>query len=247
MNDATLTPVLMNWLHITTWPFVAREYAGIIDSTKMSQLETAHARLVDYGTDERPTAQWMKAHVIVGAETLIAMAVRFSKSTGHDINHILPLVDEAVPRFNLRLLLGDKAYLSEDVVGSLWERSIKAVIPVKKRWNIETKKRYYDPCKELVEWYDKRRRDFDEFFRFRSKIEAFFSNMKRMADGYCWSRGRPRDGDVSVAWQNETLCKLIYMNLRTTVLLEVQTGVEIDYRVRSRFFPPSEDPLIQFD
>jgi len=150
----------------------------------------------------------------------------------------------ALPRFSLRYLLADKAYLSEDVLGMLWKNCVKAVIPVKSRWDAETKKAY-EPCRELADWYDNKPRLFDEFYRLRSKIEGLFSLVKRLADGYCWSRGRPRVGILSTAWENETLCKLIYMNLRITVQLQEETGVEIDYQLRSRFFPPPDEPLIQ--
>lgn len=248
MNDASLTPILQEWLAKTAWPFRAREIAGIVDSTKISQLPTAHARLVDYGPkDKRPTARWMKAHVLAGVETLVIMSVGFSKGESNDITYVLGLVNDALKTFSIRFLLGDKAYLSENVLGALWQRSIKAVIPVKSRWDVETKKTYYEPCMELVKWYDERPRLFDGCYRLRSKIEGLFSVLKRVADGYCWSRGRPREGDLSTAWQNETLCKFIYMNLRTTVLLQEETGVEIDYRVPSRFFPPPDEPLIQQD
>ena len=52
---------------------------------------------------------------------------------------------------------------------------------------------------------------------------------------------------MSTAWKNETLCKFIYMNLRATVLLEEETGVDIDYRLSSRFFPPPDEPLLRAD
>lgn len=61
---------------MTTRPFRVREIAAIADATKVSQLRTAHARLVDYGPkDKRPTARWMKAHVLIGVETLVVMSV----------------------------------------------------------------------------------------------------------------------------------------------------------------------------
>ncbi len=37
---------------------------------------------------------------------------------------------------------------------------------------------------------------------------------------------------------------MIYVNLRTTVSLEKQTGVTIDYLVPDRCFPESSDPLV---
>jgi len=66
------------------------------------------------------------------------------------------------------------------------------------------------------EWHDHRQADFHEVYRLRPKIESFFSMLKRAADGYCWSRGRPhKDADgrriengetPCTAWINEALC-----------------------------------------
>jgi hypothetical protein len=68
-----------------------------------------------------------------------------------------------------------------------------------------------------------------------------------MAQGFCCT-GRPRkgvpDGEPIVAWINEAPCKLIYMNLRTTVSLEHGTGVDIDYLHPDRCFPGAADPLV---
>lgn len=249
MNDETLTPVLEEMLNLSAEPFRVREVAAIIDSSKVSQLRTAHARLVDYGTDERPTANWMKAHALVGVETMVVLAVVFSDSNKHDSPFLTALLEKVPAAFGLRFLLGDKAYLSEDHLGWLWERGIKATIPVKSRWDPETKTKYYEACKYLAEWYDKREREFDEVYRLRPKIEGLFSLLKRLADGFCWSRGRPSSSKAgpSTAWKNETLCKFIYMNLRATVLLQEETGYTIDYLVHSRFFPPPDEPLLKAD
>lgn len=77
---------------------------------------------------------------------------------------------------------------------------------------------------------------------------ARFSVPKGVADGYCWSRGRKRDvknaNEPCTAWINETLCKFIYTNLRTTVRIEEETGVRIDYLVPSRCFPEPDEPLL---
>lgn len=124
MNDPKLTPVLEKMLETTAKPFRAMECAGIVDSSKMSQMRSAHARWVEYGDDEREGADWMKMHALVGVETLVCMAVMFSGSRGgdsHDVKFILPLVEKCQGVFNLRYVLADKAYLSEQVVGRLWQ------------------------------------------------------------------------------------------------------------------------------
>lgn len=41
------------------------------------------------------------------------------------------------------------------------------------------------------------------------------------------------------------LCKCIYLNLRTTVLLEHETGYRIDYTIAERHFPAPSIPLLK--
>jgi len=256
MNDERLTPWLEMMLHLTAKPFRAIERAGIVDSSKMSQMRSAHARWVEYGDDQRDGADWMKLHVIVGAESLVCMGAVFSGSRGagtHDINFLLPLVEATQGAFNLRYVLADKAYLSQQTVGRLWEAGMQAVIPIKRRWDGDEKKPYYEVFEDLVKWYDERQASFHEAYRIRPKVEGFFSLVKRVATDYCWSRGRPRkDADGTVrfggenadgpctAWRNETLCKLIYVNLRRVVEYELLTGYEMNL-LADTFFPPIPD------
>jgi hypothetical protein len=229
----------------------------------MSQVRSAHARWVEYGDDERDMADWMKMHALVGAESMVCMAVLFSgtRSDGgkylvHDSNFLLPLVDRTKGIFDLRYLLGDKAYLSEKNVGGLWERGIQAVIPVKKDWDFKKAKLFYEPLQHLVRWYDQRQADFHEKYRLRVKVESYFSLIKSVTSGFCWSRGRPRKDAAGntikddagnpvydlnavkpcTAWINETLCKVIYVNMRLTVEREIATGYKMNYLADS-FFP----------
>jgi hypothetical protein len=244
INDEALTPVLEEFLLLTTQPFRRREVGAIIDSTKVSQLMTAHYRLCEYGNDVRETAEWIKCHALVGIETLVVMAVDFSGTLGegtHDIKFVQSLVTKAMKTFSLTWFLGDKAYLSEGTLGWLWDLGIKAVIPIKKRWDLSTKSVHYEAAEHLAVLHNDSPQLFHEIYRFRTKIEGLFSLLKRMAQGHCWSRGRRPTGQnpaiLSTAWHNELLCKFIYMNLRTTVTLEEETGYKIDYLNPNRFFP----------
>jgi hypothetical protein len=251
LNDARMTPVLQWFLRVSASPFRRREVSAIIDSSKVSQLRTAHSRYVEYGSDERDNAQWAKCHAIVGAETGVVMHVMFSQSQGentHDSKFLKDLVSKAQQTFKIEHVLADKAYLSEAIVGWLWRQNIKAIIPVKKKWDYTTKKLEYEACRELVEWYDRKDRSFEEAFRFRVKIEALFSHLKRLADGYCWSRGRlhelEKPEDLRTAWINELLCKFIYLNLRITVTHEVMTAYHADYLADDVFFPAPRKRVI---
>jgi hypothetical protein len=113
-------------------------------------------------------------------------------------------------------------------------------------------KQFYEACEHLVRWFDDRQSEFHSFYRLRSKGEGFFSLVKRVTEGYCWSRGRhrkdaagkvvPVDNSLEpcTAWVNETLCKLIYVNLRLTVQYELATGYRMGY-LRDTFFPSIKD------
>jgi hypothetical protein len=145
------------------------ECGAIVDSSKMSQMRTAHSRWVEYGDDERENADWMKLHALVGVETLICMCVDFSGTNSgngeylvHDVNFILPLVEKTRGIFNLRFIFADKAYLSEKVVGELREMGMQAVIPVKKRVDGKKMKVHYEAFQHLIEWFDDRQGDFHE-------------------------------------------------------------------------------------
>jgi hypothetical protein len=254
MNDERLTPVLNEFLRITSTVFREREIGAMVDSSKVSQLMTAHYKEVEYNNhDKRPGADWMKCHALVGVETLVVMAVEFSGSRGvgtHDINFLKPLVETGLETFPLKFLLGDKAYLSAEILAWLEARGMRAVIPIKKGWFAAGKATKNEALMHLVKWFNaNENRDFHEIYRLRPKVECLFSLLKRMAGNYCWSRGRKREVDNAdtpcTAWMNEMLCKFIYLNLSATVDLEEATGVKIDYLVPSRRFLPPDEPLIK--
>lgn len=252
MNDATLEPLLMRLFHETTRVFRVQETVGIVDSTKLSDAETTTYRGKEYRGDDRPDARWLKCHVLSGLETNAILAFEFSDDAAHDVRFYKPLVSAVMRTFSLTHILADRAYLSEETLGWSDEQfGIKAVIPIKKKWDPDTKQRYYEVCREAVERYDKRRKEFDEEYRFRAKVEAVFSVIKRMFCGYLWSKGRPNEVDengLCQAWRNETICKIIAYNLRCAVIQEKKTGVETNFLIPNRFFPaiPMELRAMQF-
>ena len=243
MSDAALEVVLRRMFLETVYLFRAMESVGIMDSTKLSNGETVRSLGVEYQRVERPCARWLKCHVIVGLESSAILAYEFSASTAHDSLYYKNLVNSAAEVFPLKYILADKAYLSEEIVGWSYKvHRIKAVIPIKKKWDAETKsKEYYEICRQLVDWHDNDRKRFDEIYRFRVKVEAVFSVLKRMFHGYNWSKGRrnkPFGGaEFSQAWRNETLCKLIAYNLRCAVTQENQTIHRASFGSRTNFFP----------
>jgi hypothetical protein len=254
MNDPRLTPVLRELLRLTSLPFRLREIGGIIDSSKVSQLRTVHAKRAVYDNEDRAEADWMKCHAIVGVETMVVMDVIFGGSRGDDTGDVAfmkPLVDSALRTFNLEFMLADMAYINADMLTWLKSRNLKAAIPIRSGWFEDAKKWFHhDAVMEHVKWFTKENnKPFHEVYRLRTKIEALFSILKRVSQEHCWSRGRKNkeaknSDQPCVAWQNETLCKFIYLNLRTTVTLEKETGYIMDYTRPSLHFPAPDEPLL---
>ena len=251
MNDKHLEPLLMELFHETTLVYRAQETVGIIDSTKLSDEETSTYRGMQYRGDDRPDARWMKMHALSGLESNAILAFEFSHEKANDILYYEKLVSTAMRTFSLKYVLADRAYLSERTLG--WSKEqfgIEAIIPIKKRWNADTKNGYHEVCRAAIDRYDNKRKKFDEIYCFRSKIEAVFSVIKRMFYGYVWSKGRANDGardGLCQAWRNETICKIIAYNLRCAVIQESDKGIETNFLMHDRFFPaiPMEQRAMQ--
>jgi len=92
INDERMTPILHEILRMTSWPVREREIGAMVDSTKVSQLITAHYKECAYNNkDIRENADWMKAHALVGVESLIVMAVELLGSRHDDSQESLSL------------------------------------------------------------------------------------------------------------------------------------------------------------
>ena len=73
----------------------------------------------------------------------------------------------------------------------------------------------------------------------RRKGSLTVSHGRAAGDGSDAANAEPCTG-----WVNETLCKLLYMRIRTTVSYQELTGCSIDYTVPSRCFPELRDDLL---
>jgi hypothetical protein len=164
------------------------------------------------------------------------------------VNFVIRLVDKALKTFRFDFLLGDKAYLSENVFGWLWRRSIKAVIPVKMRWDPNTKLTYHEAARNLLSGSTSVSATFTRNIASARRLRRSFQR-SRVTNGFVWSRGR-KCADVAngelpcTAWVNETLRKLLYMNIRTTVSYQELTGCSIDYTIPARCLPKLGDDLL---
>jgi hypothetical protein len=73
--------------------------------------------------------------------------------------------------------------------------------------------------------------------------------MKRITSGYCWSRGRhfadsKNADEPCAAWVNETILKLIHMNLRTTVFYQALNPVRDRLSTTGKMLPAARKPRL---
>jgi hypothetical protein len=132
--------------------------------------------------------------------------------------------------------LGDKAYLSEKNIQAAEDLGIRAVIPIKRRWNPGPKAS--KSTVELFDIYIDNIEAFEEIYRYRNKTERVFSAVKRVCGHYVWSRGtrwpygpptKEQYARARTAFENEILAKFIILSLRRLVTLEELHGERIDF------------------
>jgi hypothetical protein len=225
------------------------ETMALIDSTGISTtitqdyLDTNRGRKVVRAHNQR-----FKAHVVSGgvtgivAEVIVTDHWRKGKDDDQseptaDVNYWVPLLTAAAaPWRNLQFGLGDKAYLSEKNIQAAEDLGIRAVIPIKRRWNPGPKAS--KSTVELFDIYIDNIEAFEEIYRYRNKTERVFSAVKRVCGHYVWSRGtrwpygpptKEQYARARTAFENEILAKFIILSLRRLVTLEELHGERIDF------------------
>jgi len=244
IHDPALTPLLEECLRLTARVVRKIEKAIVIDATAFSTCQTENWLDSNYGKKVRRKHNiWLKAHTASGAVTDIVAALLTSTNlnTGSaDVNFFERLLDIAKTTWNMKWVLADKAYLSNENILAAAARNMTAIIPIKVNW----KQGKSPEARSLIEFH-KHEAAFDEIYRYRTKIESVFSAIKRTC-GY-HARTRFLDADqvktqqdaqhVGTGRRNELLAKFAAHNLRRLVWLEHRHNDTVDFDADRAFEP----------
>jgi transposase len=220
LNDARLTPILTNLLHITAMPMKEIETVFAPDSTGFRT-----SNFSDYCEKKHNTKKehkWIKAHLICGTNTNVVCDAIIDEN-GADCPKLIPLVQNTIDMgFRPQEISADKAYLSRDNMAFI--NSVNAVPFIPFKTNSIGKPMGNRVWRDMWLYFQLRQEEFLKHYHLRSNIES--TNMAIKA-----KLGDSVKSKNFVAQKNELLCKLIAYNI--TVLI----GAMYELKIEARFIP----------
>jgi hypothetical protein len=251
VHNPALTELLYECLRLTARVVRNIEKAIVIDATAFSTCQTENWLDSNYGKKRRRKHNlWIKGHAATGAYTNVVVSLLTSTNENQgsaDTNFFDRLLKFATKVWDLKWVLADKGYLSEDNIQAANARNLRALIPIVSTWKIENARS--EEMRKLINLYRNDNATFQEKYRYRTKIESVFSAIKRTT-GY-HSRTRFRKADVAEALSdvqfvgrgriNELLAKCVTHNLRQLVRLEHLHADRVNFDADRAFEPlPTE-------
>ena len=216
LNDANITPILTNLLHITAMPMKEIETAFAPDSTGFRT-----SQFSDYCEKKHNTKKehkWIKAHLICGTKTNVVCDAIITDENGADSPQLIPLVQNMIDMgFRPQEISADKAYLSRDNMAFI--NSVEAVPFIPFKTNSTGKPRGTRVWRDMWLYFQLRQEEFLRHYHLRSNIES--TNMAIKA-----KLGDSVKSKNFVAQKNELLCKLIAYNI--TVLINAMYELKIE-------------------
>jgi transposase len=210
-----LTPVLKGLVTASSLPLKAVEVDFAVDSSGFSTSRYVRWFNRKYGreTDNR---EWVKCHLMCGAQTKIVTSVEISGWTAHDTNYFVPLVEATAEHFDIREVSADKAYLSR--------KNLSAVEAIGGMPFVPFKSNTLEPVEagawsRMYHLFMHRREEYMEHYHKRSNIETAYSMIK----GKFGSALRSKSDTGQI---NEALCKILAHNICVLVQATHELGIE---------------------
>ena len=110
-EDAALTPILKQLIHVSSLPLKAVETDFAIDSSGFGSCRFEKWFDQKYGVT-RNKCVWVKCHLSCGVKTNIVTAVRILDKDAADSPQFVPLLKETASGFSIGEVSADKAYAS---------------------------------------------------------------------------------------------------------------------------------------
>lgn len=217
LDNETITPALLEMVRLTALPLKAIETDFAVDSTGFSSTQlVGQWKGAKYGEKQlRVEHDWLKVHAMTGVKTNVVVAVEVGAANSGDAPRFRPLLEATTADFNVRRVLGDKAYLSYDNLDFAAEKAVAPVIMFKENSSGNTNSETWD---KLFHFYSFHRREFMKAYHKRSNVESTFSAIKRVFGDFVRSKNKP-------AQVNEILLKIIAHNLRQVIFAMFELGI----------------------
>jgi transposase len=201
-------------------PLAAIESNFAVDSTGFSGCRYDQWHQIKWKNVQPKTYRaWIKAHAMIGTNTNVVTSVRVLDNRSHDINELVPLMDETAKRFKINDLCADKAYLAEWSLQAITDCGANALIPFKSN-SVPTRPGVWN---KAYHYFMLHRDEFLARYHRRSNVESTFSMIKRK---YGDSVKAKNDQSMKC----EVLAKFVCHNLSCLIHAMEELGIDPSFR-----------------
>ena len=174
-----LTPIIKDLITQSALPLKAIETDFAIDSTGFTSTQLLGTWQTEKygGKKARTEHDWLKLHAMCGVVTNVVVSVEVTPRNSQDSPQFPPLVETTAANFNVRRVLGDKAYSSHDNLELVRSKGAMPYIPFKSYAVASGKSATWD---KLLGYYLMNREEFLKAYHKRSNAESTFSAIKRV-------------------------------------------------------------------
>jgi transposase len=202
LSSPELTDILGELVTASSLPLKAIETDFAVDSSGFSTSRFVRWYNKKYGR-EVDNREWVKVHLMCGANTKVVTAVDISGWTAHDTNYFIPLLARTAQHYEVREVSADKAYLSHKNLNAVEAVGGMPFIPFKSNTVEPTEAGMWARMYHLFMY---RREEHMAHYHKRSNIETAYSMIK----GKFGSALRSKSDTGQI---NEALCKVLAHNV----------------------------------
>lgn len=217
MENPELTPILRELITISSMPLKTVENNSFsIDSSGIALTKFARWFSHKYGK-EIDKKVFYKVHLMNGNKTHIVTAVEITSQHVGDVNMLERLTNETHQNFEMKEVVGDKAYSSRSNLAYLDGLGITPFIPF--RANSIKRPKGSMIWRRMYDYFAMNQEDFLEHYHKRSNIETVFYMIKSKFGDYVRSK-------TETAVINEILLKILCHNICVVIQEMFELGIE---------------------
>lgn len=218
-NNPDLTPILKQLIEVSAIPLAQLERRFAVDSTGFSlriladRWSIAKLKYIEHH-------KFMKAHVMYGTLTNVAVGCEVTQGNSGDSPQFKPLLSEAAKHFAIEEISADKAYSSRENVKFAFELGAFPLIPF--RSNSIPNSVGVRAWSRLYKYFKDHNEHFMSRYHLRSNAETGFWMIKQRFGQHIKSRN-------TIGQTNEILCKVLCHNIAVLVQETFLSGLETDF------------------
>ena len=219
MRSPKLTPILQELIKLSSLPLATIETKFGVDSSGFGTCRFARYFSFKHGRDMKYKV-WLKAHIISGTKTNIVTGVEVSEENKNDSPFFKPLVERTAENFQIKEVMGDKAYSSRDNMDIVVANGGTPFIPYK---SIATgKARGSMTWKKMYHYFLYRHEEFLQHYHQRSNSETVFHMIKTKFKDNLRSKDK-------IAQINELLLKVLCHNICVLIQEMHELGIKPEF------------------